>query len=415
MLNADVGSECDFNGATCVLTRKGARGHAVFGPYVELEPGDYIVEFTLFPAGGAAEPDAVCATLDVTRDEGKDMLARRDIRYSDLAGGAAHFTLSFAVPEASRVEYRVEVTGIVPLLVQEHRPIVRLPEGADDPAALIAAARFPSSEVPLPAFFGAPFLDRGSSRIIDHRQRLRRFHEQGVAVSVADGEAVLRVQGVSFHARCVDDLNFINEIFFESAYNFVCPRDCCVIDIGMNIALASLLFATRDGVQEIHAFEPFPETFGRALANIALNPALAAKITPYNHGISDRDEDSIFTVFDRGDSGEMATRSVEGGRPVRLITRDAATALRPIIAAARAKGRDVVMKVDCEGAEFAIFKSLDEAGLLGEVTAFMVEWHRVFEGRTQAELIGPLKRAGFVAFDLTRETGNGFFYAARTA
>ena len=168
-------------------------------------------------------------------------------------------------------------------------------------------------------------------------------------------------------------------------------------------------------MKEVHAFEPFRDTFDRAAANLALNPALAAKISAHNVGVSDRDEDAEFTVFDFPDSGGRAARNVDGGRPVHIVTRDAAAVLGPIIAAAAARGRDVIVKVDCEGAEFAIFPSLEAAGLLERITAFMVEWHSVFEGKTQADLIGPLTRAGFVAFDLTSKPVNGFFYAVRAA
>lgn len=104
---------------------------------------------------------------------------------------------------------------------------------------------------------------------------------------------------------------------------------------------------------------------------------------------------------------------MEGGTPVHIVLKDAASALRPIIADARTRGREIILKVDCEGGEFGIFATLERNGLLDDVTAFMVEWHRMFEDKTEDNLIEPLKRAGFVVFDLTRPTGNGFFYAAK--
>ena len=51
MLNAAVGSEVETHGKTCILTRLGAAGDAVYGPYETLPPGYYAVEFNL----GAAE------------------------------------------------------------------------------------------------------------------------------------------------------------------------------------------------------------------------------------------------------------------------------------------------------------------------------------------------------------------------
>ena len=84
-----------------------------------------------------------------------------------------------------------------------------------------------------------------------------------------------------------------------------------------------------------------------------------------------------------------------------------------IVEAARAKGRLVVLKVDCEGSEFAVFRSLAESGLLPSIAAFMVEYHIGWgSGR---ELTERLVAAGFIVVDLGRPGENGFFYAVRAA
>jgi hypothetical protein len=77
---------------------------------------------------------------------------------------------------------------------------------------------------------------------------------------------------------------------------------------------------------------------------------------------------------------------------------------------ARAEGRD---EGRLRGLEFAIFRALAEADLLKEVSAFMVEWHRMFDDKTQADLIDPLLDLGFIVFDQSNRTSNGFFYAVR--
>jgi len=47
----------------------------------------------------------------------------------------------------------------------------------------------------------------------------------------------------------------------------------------------------------------------------------------------------------------------------------------------------------------------------------MVEWHHAIPGKTGADLIEPLKQAGFIVFDRSPHTlvnnYNGFFYAVR--
>lgn len=392
MINRDIGSAFAVDGKDYILTTAGANGHAVFGPYDELDPGDYVVEFTIALADGHPfEDDAVCAIVDVSADHGRADLAADFVLLSQLRDGEARIPLAFHLHDRRTIEYRVRVNGMTPLRIAEQRTLFA---AADRPTAAVSPAR--------------PVL------LSEQRGLLKHIFEEGGQIRIVDHSLIVTLDGVAFHARIYDDINFVDEIFFKSTYNFSLKNDACVIDVGMNVGLASLIFAGREQVREVHAFEPFAATYARGLANLALNPALSAKIRPNNIGLGDKDEEATLLIHDNnGDSGGMATRNVEGGTPMEISIRDAASTLRPIIAAARAKGRDVIAKIDCEGAEFAIFGSLASAGLFGEISALMVEWHRVFEGRTQAELIRPLLASGFVVFDLTPKSGNGFFYAVR--
>jgi FkbM family methyltransferase len=174
-----------------------------------------------------------------------------------------------------------------------------------------------------------------------------------------------------------------------------------------------LTFARNPAVTEIHSFEPFKGTYDRALANLSLNPEIATKISHYNIALAGSDEETTIFIYDESDSGSFSIRGSESGTPERISIRNAATVLKPIIDAAKSKHRDVIAKVDCEGSEFPIFATLEEHGLLQDIAAFMVEWHRVIDGKTQHDLIAPLIRHGFITFDLTGKTGNGFFYAVR--
>ncbi|MFD1949999.1 FkbM family methyltransferase [Sphingomonas arantia] len=401
LLNWTIGSAVDVDGAACILTHPGVAGHAVFGDYHDYPAGNYAVEFQIAPiAGQAFDPDQYVAEVDAVLGNDTIQLARRGIHLSDLTGGTTRFVLTFRLDEPGRLQFRVGVNGVVPLVIADARPLVRLTEESTDVEPLLAHARFPDIDRP----DAPPFL-------VEHREVLRRLHSSGFGVRVQDGDVVLDADGVSFLARVADDLNFVQEIFFEQAYNIGTPGDACVIDIGMNSGLVTLLMARRDVVKEVHAFEPFAETHARACANIAINPHLAEKITTYQVALADHDVDGTFLVRDERDSGSMSIRTLGEGVPADLRIRDAAGMLGPIIAAAAAKGRQIIVKVDCEGSEFAIFESLEKAGLLEQVTAFMVEWHRVFDGKSQATLIDPLLRRGFVTFDRSPKTGNGFFYA----
>jgi hypothetical protein len=107
----------------------------------------------------------------------------------------------------------------------------------------------------------------------------------------------------------------------------------------------------------------------------------------------------------------MSTVDAGQGTPIQVSVRDAGEVLGPIIESARERGLDVIVKMDCEGSEYAICESLVRNDLLRHITAFMVEWHAIFGDKSQADLTRPLREAGFLIFDRSPPSGNGFFYA----
>ena len=406
MLNAAVGSEVEIHGKTCILTRLGATGDAVYGPYESLLPGYYAVEFNI---GSAEHPDfdrdELCAWVDVAAEFGTLILAREDIRSSRLRDGPISIQLPFHNEVKRNLEFRVGVSGCIPLLIEEHRQLVRLDDADADYRALLRATKFPdASLMPDPILF----------RVV--QPKLRYLHDNGAKIEAVGNDIVVTMEGVSFYVRESDDLAFAQEIFLNSTYNVLSQEDCCVIEIGMNIGLASLMFAVKPFVKEIHSFEPFESTYARACANLSLNPAVAHKISANNFGLSDRDESKAVLVPDGINSGSLGIDGWSSGTRHNIVVKDAATMLAPIIAQARRCRRPVIAKVDCEGSEYAIFRTLRERGLLGDISAFMVEWHRIDGQHSCADLTGTLERNGFIVFDLThREAKNGLFYAVGAA
>ena len=231
---------------------------------------------------------------------------------------------------------------------------------------------------------------------------LRQLHDRGSLVSVENDAVVITLGKTKIHAREIDDLTFIGELYFRNTYNFVFAKPTCVIDVGMNIGLATLFFAAKENVREVHGYEPFPKTFERALANIELNSAHAGKIHANNFGLADKNGEVIVTVPAGQLSGMNSTRSAGRGISIPIEIRDASETFRPIVEKARQSGLSVVAKIDCEGSEFAVFESLESRGLLDQISGLMVEWHRGAAERTQHDLLEPLLRRGFMAFDVSR-------------
>jgi FkbM family methyltransferase len=403
VFNLDIGSRTEVDGRTCILTKLGLSGHAVYGPYQHLDPGHYAVEFNLEAAEDQQlDRDDICATVDVVSGFGRRSHAREDVSLSRLREGPVRIHLAFEAKAPDTFEFRVATNGLVPLLIDDYCRLLSLNGTASDCDALFDASRFPDPRMgPKPAFF------------LDHLSILRRFHENDAGVKIVDGDVIVTIDGISFYARVPDDLRFVDEIFFRSTYNFFQEKDCCVIDIGMNIGLVSMTFARKDFVKTVYSFEPFKGTYDRARANLSLNQEIAAKISAHNFGLADADEDKTVLIYNETDSGAFSIRGSDRGTPATISVRNAATVLGPIIEAAKAQGLRIIAKVDCEGSEFPIFATLEQHGLLAEISAFMVEWHRGNWGKTQHDLIAPLLMHDFTVFDLTGKTGNGFFYAVK--
>ena len=387
MFNERAGVRVEIDGRGCIETQAGLMGHAVYGPYETLEPGKYGVEFQIKPLVEPADDrDPLIAHFDVVA--GPQVRLAEGLVFRSLLTPDGRFVVHFETGERlSGVEYRLYVNGVEPLRLDD-APRARRIERVEPP---------PQRET-LPAFFRNHVSDFG------------RLFIAGIGVSVRGEDVIASAKGFSFYARTADDLNFVDEVLLRNCYNILTAAPVCVIDIGTNIGLTSLRLASSPNVREVHAFEPFPMTFARAAANVSLNPAQQAKIAMHNIGMFDSDTE-LTTHINSSDSGSYSVFGADRGESVTIQLRDAGATLRPIIESAQAQGLLVVLKVDCEGSEYAVFRSLAASGLIGRIAAYMVEYHRG-QG-TSHELTYRLTEAGFAVVDLGYSGNNGFFYAVR--
>jgi FkbM family methyltransferase len=405
MLNLAAGHPSVEDGRSFITADGGRREYAIIvhGPYEFRETGSYMVEFTIeLAADPVTLVDPVCAMIEVMTQTGEEVIAQRKIRLSELRLGSK-IRLYFTLRKSGTLEYRGWTSGMVAIRMAEHRRVYRLDELPDVKAGGHEPLFFPDETADTPPFFR------------EHRATFRTLYDNGFEVDFVGEDTVLRRDGMAFHVRSTDDFMFIGEVFQENVYNILLDRPCCVIDVGMNVGYTTLRFARSTAVQEVLSFEPFPDTFHRAAANLAINPDLAPKIDARCAGLSDKDWNGEIKQGDGAPSGSGTVVVDMGDRPVAVALLDAADALRPILDRAAAQGWQVICKIDCEGSEFAIFRSLEAAGLLPRFDAFMVEWHAMFSDQSQTDIIAPLRRAGFIVFDRSPPVGNGFFYAVRLA
>ena len=123
---------------------------------------------------------------------------------------------------------------------------------------------------------------------------------------------VARYNEIRIYIDSSEDINIFFEIFFTNEYTFISPSDCMVIDIGMNVGIASLAFAENAMVKEVHGFEPFLAPFLRAKQNFDLNPELSRKIKANNYGLSNKNEKLIVKSDDLSTIGTSIRGADEG-------------------------------------------------------------------------------------------------------
>ena len=224
----------------------------------------------------------------------------------------------------------------------------------------------------------------------------------------------VEVDGLRFAVQTAEELYILNEIFVNGVYNLRAAGQVVVWDIGMNVGLASLYFASQPEVAQVVSYEPFVPTYRQALKNIALNPEVGLKIAAFNVGVGDS-ERSLRVKYRYDIKGSVGisglpTDAGSHGSTQEQITIKPATEIIEEIAAAH-PNREIVAKIDCEGAEYEIIRSLAAAHKLTRIRAFLIEWHT----HGPNEIIGHLADAGFATLSLLPHSpGTGMIYAVRS-
>lgn len=272
-----------------------------------------------------------------------------------------------------------------------------------------------SAEDLILAKLGGLRINQQQTFILESYARLERLWDLGLRLETTDsGKIIGAVNGISFHLTSGEEILIVEEVFFAGTYDFYCKEDATVIDIGMNVGIASLYFASNPKIRRVISFEPFKQTYEAALQNFKLNPQLAEKIEPNNFGLASSDQ-TLEVEFWEGMKGSMSIHGLQEwgekkGRVHRetISVRASSDVLGPLC---RASGDElIVLKVDCEGSEYEILPDLCKSGLLPNFSIVMVERH----GEAWFSLIACLSACGFRSFCVDPKNPNiGIIYSAR--
>lgn len=215
------------------------------------------------------------------------------------------------------------------------------------------------------------------------------------------------IEGITIQERYLTDFDIVNEVMVCNSYGFVFTNDdWAVIDIGMNIAIASLYFARIPMVKKVYGFEAFPDTYEQAIANISLNsPEIRDKIVAKNLALSNENGKKRVAVSVEETGWRNIFSEDESVRQVEIECRDAGEAVKEILDKHKEK---IVLKIDTEGAEYPIFDALDRLSCFEKIDVIMMEYH----GRPE-NLVLILQKYGYKIFKQGKKTVGGLIYAVK--
>jgi len=174
------------------------------------------------------------------------------------------------------------------------------------------------------------------------------------------------------------DKGDLADSFAYHDYDFLDVTNRTVVDVGANIADTAIYFALR-GVKRVIAFEPFPKIFDIAQRNVKAN-GFEDKIILVNAGCGYDGEVRV-----KEDVESNASTELKGfGEGVKIPM----YSLNTIVSKFNVE-KGSVLKVDCEGCEYDLFRNASREAL-DRFDQIEIEYHYGYK-----ELVNILKKNGF--------------------
>jgi FkbM family methyltransferase len=218
-----------------------------------------------------------------------------------------------------------------------------------------------------------------------------------------DGYLMTTIDKIRFRVDHNGSLFILDEIFAERLYDLRVEEDLVVVDVGMNVGVATLFFASWPNVKAVFGYEPLPDTYLQAKHNFSINPSLASKIKPVLSGISDYEGKITVPAAVSGsavfstDATFIAAHGMSSGPTVEVDIMHIGGVLENIHQ--QFPRTRVLLKLDCEGEEYRIMDYLSAHGMMDMISVVALELH----GKGYQSLCDMLKAHHFSVFNLGRK------------
>lgn len=206
-----------------------------------------------------------------------------------------------------------------------------------------------------------------------------KYHDYSIEVIDMNS---LRIHKGGIIIKCDTSLELMiaEEVLGGEFYDYQDNKKKLVIDNGMNIGTASLFYADREDVEEVHSFEIDSYTYERALENIAnSSPRLSDKIKTYNLGLGREECEEEYVIRIGKECKSAGMKKYFPGyclgkddKVVKMKIKKASSFLKDIV---RNYKGTIILKMDCEGAEYGIIEDLIESDIMKEIDVILMEWH----------------------------------------
>lgn len=176
----------------------------------------------------------------------------------------------------------------------------------------------------------------------------------------------------------LDSLPIVNE-FSTEPHKDMDVNDKVVVDIGAYTGDTALYYATKGRAKMVYAYELFPSISKKAEANVRMSN-LSNKIKVFNEGVGGK-PGSMMISKTESSFGNTDARHHTDKVKVNIISLDQIVK--------KFKIKDGALKVDCEGAEYEIFRNASSAAIRA-FRIIHIEYHYGY-----LDLVKRLEKEGF--------------------
>lgn len=213
--------------------------------------------------------------------------------------------------------------------------------------------------------------------------------ENNIEWDINNNRIVLKINNYKILYNDIKEgIRIILEVFAEDIYGKFDFKDKVIIDIGGYVGDSALYFISK-GAKKVYVYETNKSVFNLLKENVILNN-LENKISYFNIGVSNDFEKQTFYISkDKGSSSvnlkELYPNEVEEEITIELVP------FKHIL-----KEPIDILKMDCEGCEYAILEQILEFNLMSKIKeGIILETHYIDEKRNINYIKTLLKGIGF--------------------